>query len=181
MARTKFKKIPFNLELAKEITNKEVKGRIVTRDGRKIRIICTDRKDKSDVIAQYSVIALVTEKDGHECEYEYLNTGRFSAVIEETDLDLHIEVPTYYKDYSNFKPCTWQPCLVRDTAFDLWRVGVCCGTDSYGVPIFYSANNSDGYCHWKYFLPLTKVTECLFFTYKNYEQLIEELDKNGQD
>lgn len=181
MTRTTYKKIPFDLELAKKITNKEVKGRIVTRDGRKIRIICTDRKDKSDVIAQYSVIALVTEKDGHECEYEYLNTGRFSAVIEETDLDLHIEVPTYYRDYSNFVPQKWQPCLVRDTASDLWRVGVCCGTDSYGVPIFYSANNSDGYCHWKYFLPLTKVTECLFCTYKSYEQLIEELDKNGQD
>lgn len=30
MARTKFKKIPFSFELAKKITNKEVKGRIVT-------------------------------------------------------------------------------------------------------------------------------------------------------
>lgn len=181
MTRTTFKKVPFDIELAKKITNKEVKGRIVTRDGRKIRIICTDRKDKSDVIAQYSVIALVTEKDGHECEYEYLNTGRFSAVIEETDLDLHIEVPTYYRDYSNFKPCKLQPCLVRDTASDLWRAEVCCGTDSYGVPIFYSANNSDGCCHWGHFLPISKVTERLFGTKKSYEQLIQELDKNGKD
>ena len=176
-----FKKIPFDLELAKKITNKEVKGRIVTRDGRKIRISCTDRKDKSDVIAQYSVIALVTEKDGHECEYEYLNTGRFSAVIEETDLDLHIEVPTYYRDYSNFVPQRWQPCLVRDTSSDLWRAEVCCGTDSYGVPIFYSANNSDGCCHWGHFLPISKVTERLFGTKKSYEQLIQELDENGKD
>lgn len=181
MTRTKFKKISFDLELAKKITNKEVKGRIVTRDGRKIRIICTDRKDKSDVIAQYSVIALVTEKDGHECEYEYLNTGRFSAVIEETDLDLHIEVPTYYRDYSNFVPQRWQPCLVRDTSSDLWRAEVCCGTDSYGVPIFYSANNSDGCCHWGHFLPISKVTERLFGTKKSYEQLIQELDENGKD
>jgi hypothetical protein len=181
MTRTTYKRVPFNLELAKKITNKEVKGRIVTRDGRKIRIICTDRKDKSDVIAQYSVIALVTEKDGHECEYEYLNTGRFSAVIEETDLDLHIEVPTYYRDYSNFVPQRWQPCLVRDTSSDLWRAEVCCGTDSYGVPIFYSANNSDGCCHWGHFLPISKVTERLFGTKKSYEQLIQELDENGKD
>lgn len=181
MTRTTFKKVPFDIELAKKITNKEVKGRIVTRDGRKIRIICTDRKDKSDVIAQYSVIALVTEKDGHECEYEYLNTGRFSAVIEETDLDLHIEVPTYYRDYTNFVPQKWQPCLVRDTASDLWRAEVCCGTDSYGVPIFYSANNSDGCCHWGHFLPISKVTERLFGTKKSYEQLIQELDRNGKD
>lgn len=181
MTRTTYKRVPFNLELAKKITNKEVKGRIVTRDGRKIRIICTDRKDKSDVIAQYSVIALVTEKDGHECEYEYLNTGRFSAVIEETNLDLHIEVPTYYRDYSNFVPQRWQPCLVRDTSSDLWRAEVCCGTDSYGVPIFYSANNSDGCCHWGHFLPISKVTERLFGTKKSYEQLIQELDENGKD
>lgn len=181
MTRTTFKKVSFDIELAKKITNKEVKGRIVTRDGRKIRIICTDRKDKSDVIAQYSVIALVTEKDGHECEYEYLNTGRFSAVIEETDLDLHIEVPTYYRDYSNFVPQRWQPCLVRDTSSDLWRVTVCCGKDAYDIPIFYTADNSDGYCHWVKFLPLSKVTERLAGTKKSYEQLIQELDKNGKD
>lgn len=39
-----FKRIPFDLELAKKITNKEVKGEIVTRDGRQARIICFDRK-----------------------------------------------------------------------------------------------------------------------------------------
>lgn len=35
MTRTKFKKFPFDLELAKKITNKEVKGRIVTIEGKK--------------------------------------------------------------------------------------------------------------------------------------------------
>ena len=38
MTQTRFKKIPFNLELAKKITNKEVKGRIVTRDGQQARL-----------------------------------------------------------------------------------------------------------------------------------------------
>lgn len=33
MTRTKFHKIPFNLELAKKITNKELKGRIANGDG----------------------------------------------------------------------------------------------------------------------------------------------------
>lgn len=32
MTRTTFKKIPFDFELAKKITNKEIKGHIVTRD-----------------------------------------------------------------------------------------------------------------------------------------------------
>ena len=176
MTRTTFKRVPFDLELAKKITNKEVKGRIVTRDGRKIRIICTDRKDKSDVIAQYSVIALVTEKDGHECEYEYLNTGRFSAVIEETDLDLHIEVPTYYRDYSNFVPQRWQTCLVRDYSLDIWRVAVCSGKDAYGRPLFYSERNTDGCCGWYHYLPLSKETERLIGISKSYEELIKELD-----
>lgn len=178
MTRTKFKKIPFNLELAKKITNKEVKGRIVTRDGRKIRIICTDRKDKSDVIAQYSVIALVTEKDGHECEYEYLNTGRFSAVIEETDLDLHIEVPTYYRDYSNFVPQKLQPCLVRDGENLIWHPLIYACTDCQGKMLFYDGSYIRPFAN---VLPLSKVTARLIGTTKSYEQLIQELDKNGQD
>ena len=173
MTRTTFKKVPFDIELAKKITNKEVKGRIVTRDGRKIRIICTDRKDKSDVIAQYSVIALVTEKDGHECEYEYLNTGSFSAVIEETDLDLHIEVPKY-SDYSNFEPHKWQPCLVRDCEKDEWWLQVCAGKDINGEILFYMYDGDTATR--KYCLPLSEVTERLVGTTKSYEQLIQELD-----
>lgn len=46
MTRTKFKKIPFNLELAKKIMNREAKGRIVTRDGCQARIVCFDRNEK---------------------------------------------------------------------------------------------------------------------------------------
>lgn len=178
MTRTTYKKVSFDLELAKKITNKEVKGRIVTRDGRKIRIICTDRKDKSDVIAQYSVIALVTEKDGHECEYEYLNTGRFSAVIEETDLDLHIEVPTYYRDYTNFVPQKWQPCLVRDGENLIWYPLIYAYTDCQGKMLFYDGSYIRPFAN---VLPLSKVTERLIGTTKSYEQLIQELDKNGKD
>lgn len=176
-----FKRIPFDLELAKKITNKEVKGEIVTRDGRQARIICFDRKENEDIFdPPKNIVALVANKDGSEIVFAFRDDGMI-LLDKETCYDLQIEVPTYNRDYSNFKPCTWQSCLVRDTASDLWKVGVCCGTDSYGVPIFYSANNSDGYCHWKYFLPLTKVTECLFCTYKSYKELIKELDKNGQD
>lgn len=176
MTQTTFKRVPFNLEMAKKIAKKEAKGRIVNVDGNKARIICWN-KDCGN--SNYPIIALV-DMNGGEQIFTFTKEGK-ECIGFSSYKDLCLEVPTYYKDYSNFKPCTWQPCLVRDTASDLWRVGVCCGTDSYGVPIFYSENNSDGYCHWKYFLPLTKVTECLFCTYKSYEQLIEELDKNGQD
>lgn len=181
MTRTTFKRVPFNLELAKKITNMEVKGHIVTRDGRQARIICFDRKENEDIFdPPKNIIALVENKDGSEGVFAFRNTGMI-LLTEETDHDLQIEVPTYYRDYSNFIPQKWQPCLVRDTASDLWRVEVCRDTDSYGVPIFYSANNSDCYCYWGYFLPLSKVTERLLGTKKSYEELIKELDKNGQD
>lgn len=45
-----FKKIPFDLELAKKITNKEVKGRIVTEDNLTARIVCFDMKFGVDKI-----------------------------------------------------------------------------------------------------------------------------------
>lgn len=42
MTRTTFKKVPFDIELAKKITNKEVKGLIVTEDNLPARIVCFD-------------------------------------------------------------------------------------------------------------------------------------------
>ena len=44
MKRANFFKIPFDLELAKMITNKEVNGKIVTQDGHNARIVCFDYK-----------------------------------------------------------------------------------------------------------------------------------------
>lgn len=171
MAQTKFKKIPFDLELAKKITNKEVKGRIVTRDGRQARILCFDRKTYS---SEWPIVALVTVNDrGVEDLEIYQANGNFSRIGED-GLDLQIEVPTYYEDYSNFEPCKWQPCLVRDTAHDCWGVQVCAGSYKYGDILFYSV---DGQSYtWGYRLPLTEVTERLIGTRKSYEELMEELD-----
>lgn len=177
MTRTTFKKIPFDIELAKKITNKEVKGRIMTEDNLPARIVCFDYNfgGKKD-----NIVAII-EHTGYEGVLTCFADGLYHNEFFNKKCALHLEVPTYYRDYSNFKPCKLQPCLVRDTASDLWRAEVCCGTDSYGVPIFYSANNSDGFCHWGHFLPISKVTERLFGTKKSYEQLIQELDENGKD
>ena len=41
---TKYVRVPFDVEMAKKITNGEVEGRVVTRDGRSVRILCFDRK-----------------------------------------------------------------------------------------------------------------------------------------
>ena len=155
MTRTTFKRVPFNLELAKKITNVEVKGHIVTRDGRQARIICFDRKENEDIFdPPKNIVALVTNKDGSE--------GVFAV---------RDEVPSYYGKYSNFVPQKWQPCLVRDDQEEQWDISVCFGKNKVGDVVF-----NEYACTYKYFLPLSKITARLIGTTKSYEQLIQELD-----
>lgn len=173
MTRTKYKRVPFDLELAKKITNKEVKGRIVTRDGCQARIVCFDRNEKG-----WPIIALVKILENYESVIICKSNGAYSN-FEGKDLDLLIEVPTYYRDYSNFVPQKWQPCLVRDNENHLWGIQVYSHTDCQGKMLFY---NDEGYViPYTKVLPLSKVTARLIGTTKSYEELIEELDKNDQD
>lgn len=177
MIQTRFKKIPFDLELAKKITDKEVKGRIVNGDGNEARIICWDKKCDC---RKYPIIALVDSSDG-----EHIHTfteGGIESIGFKTFRDLHLEVPTYYKDYSNFKPQKYQPCLVRIGEDCLWGIQVYSHTDYQGKKLFY-----DDEGHLKQFanvLPISKATKRLIGTTKSYEELIQELDaesiKNGQ-
>ena len=168
-----FKRIPFDLELAKKITNKEFKGRIVTRDGRQARIVCFDRNEKG-----WPIIALVKILENYELVIICKSNGAYSN-FEEKDLDLLIEVPTYYRDYSNFVPQKWQPCLVRDDDNEPWNVLACAGKNTDGDVLFYGPGRQK--YTWRQVLPLSKATERLVGTTKSYEQLIKELDENEQD
>ncbi len=163
-----FKKVPFDLELAKKITNKDVKGRIANGDGYEARIICWDKKCGC---LKYPIIALVDSDDGENI-YTFTEGG-IESIGFETFKDLHIEVPTYHKDYSNFKPQKWQPCLVRDNDKDLWEICVCAGRNSACKATFYHRGCT---CSHEHCLPLSKVTERLADTRKSYEELIQELD-----
>lgn len=179
MTRTTFKRVPFNLELAKKITNVEVKGHIVTRDGRQARIICFDRKENEDIFdPPKNIVALVTNKDGSEGVFAVRDDGMI-LLNEETDYDLLIEVPTYNRDYSNFIPQKWQPCLVRDVDNEFWNVAVCAGKNTEGVVLFYGTGRLKN--TWGQVFPLSKITERLVGTRKSYEQLIKELDENEQN
>lgn len=167
MTQTKFKRVPFDLELAKKITNKEVKGCIVTRGEHQARIICFDKE------GDYPIVALVKKSCGVENTYTYNKEGmEFDNGMSLSDLFL--EVPTYHKDYSNFVPCKWQPCLVRTNQTELWSVRVCAGVNRYNDVVFYRFGG--GTCIWKQVLPLSKITERLIDTTKSYEELIQELD-----
>jgi hypothetical protein len=174
MTQTRFKKIPFDLELAKKITDKEVKGRIVNGDGNEARIICWDKKCDC---RKYPIIALVDSSDG-----EHIHTfteGGIESIGFKTFKDLHLEVPTYYRDYSNFIPQKWQPCLVRDVDNEFWNVAVCAGKNTEGVVLFYGTGRQKYTCGQVF--PLSKITERLVGTRKSYEQLIKELDENEQN
>ena len=175
MTRTNFKKTPFDLELAKKITNKEVKGRIVTEDGLTARIVCFDYNfsGKKD-----NIVAII-EHTGYEGVLTCFADGLYHYDFFNKKYALHIEVPTFYRDYSNFVPCKWQPCLVRDVDDDPWNVMVCVGEKTDGDALFYGPGRQK--YTWGEVLPLSKITERLVGTRKSYEQLIKELDGNGQD
>ena len=169
MTQIRFKKVPFNLELAKKITNKEVKGRIVTEKNLSARIICFDMKWYGS-----KKIAALVDDNGCELGVRYDLDG--TCCLEDNDeFNLHIEIPTYYKDYSNFEPCKWQPCLVRDGEKDDWIVSVCAGKESVDGVLFYDSEPGV-LCTWKHVLPLSKITERLIGATKSYEELIKELD-----
>lgn len=89
----KLVRVPFEVGMAKKITSGEVEGRIVTRDGRSVRIVCWDKINND-----YPVIGLV-ETEGKEENYDYTSKGEF---VEGNcrNLDLMLEIPEYttFKD-----------------------------------------------------------------------------------
>lgn len=175
MTQTRFKKVPFDLELAKKITNKEVKGRIVAENGFTAKIICFDYKMKGKRCNIIALIEFAEYEDIITCGYD----GKYNRDYFNRELALHIEVPTYYKDYSNFKPQKYQPCLVRDVDNEFWNVAVCAGKNTEGVVLFYGTGRQK--YTWGQVFPLSKITERLVGTRKSYEQLIKELDENEQN
>ena len=169
MTQTKFKRVPFDIELAKKITNKEVKGRIVTEDGLTARIVCFDLK-----YGGRKILAALVDCGDYEIGVRCDLDGTCRESRKEDKFNLHLEVPTYHKDYSNFKPCKWQICVVRDDEKSAWGVLVCAGRNSVGDVVFYGGNGKT--YTWVHYLPLSKVTERLIDTTKSYEELIQELD-----
>lgn len=162
--------VPFDIELAKKIMNKEVKGRIVTREGLQVRIVCFDLKGD-----KWPIVAIIQTPGNYEVIKTYESNGRYGNFGEEQN-DLLIEVPTDYRDYSNFVPQKWQLCLVRNNALSKWVVAVCARKDkNTGKILFY--NEYGGTNTWGQTLPLTKVTKWLIGMNKSYEQLCEELDQ----
>lgn len=94
---TKFVVVPFDVELAKKITNGEVEGRIVTRRGDNVRIVCWDYKSMS---GDYPILALVSS-EAQELSFPYSEKGKYNVYgyNMEDSLDLILEI----REYMTFK------------------------------------------------------------------------------
>lgn len=90
----KYVKVPFDLELAKKITNGEVDGKIITRDGKNARILCFDRKGTN-----YPIVALIEINMGEEDYFSFRINGDYDT-IENNSKDLFIKIPEY-REFKN--------------------------------------------------------------------------------
>lgn len=79
----------FSLEEYLKNPNREV----VTRDGRKVRIICIDRKGATPIIA------LINDRLSEECCFSFYPDGKFYENYE-SDIDLFF-APKKHTDYIN--------------------------------------------------------------------------------
>ena len=71
---------------------------VQTRDGREVRVLCTDTKG-----ATYPVVGLVTDEDGDEEETSWTTGGDFNIDDSGDDTDL-INVPERLVAYVNMYP-----------------------------------------------------------------------------
>lgn len=126
----KMVRVPFAVEMAKKITNGEVNGNIVTRDGRNARVICWDKK--SDSI--YNIVALLDEKI-MERILTYTIKG-YEVDGKDSDNDLMLEIPKYmtFKDGDVIYTRTnefWYVFIYMDNGKD--KTYSCAALDEEGI------------------------------------------------
>lgn len=91
---TKYITIPFDVERAKCISNGEEEGKIVTRDGKEVRIVCFNVRHNN-----YPIVGLIDEGN-YESAESFSKNGEYSIGDGRLDCDLFLKVPewTTYKD-----------------------------------------------------------------------------------
>ena len=87
--------------------------KVVTRDGRSVRIVCTDMKNTS-----YPIVALITDKEVGEFSIEYTSDGKFRDLNIEYTFDLFF-APEKHEGWVNvYKNLTTNANFYCDFVFD---------------------------------------------------------------
>lgn len=155
----KMVKVPFDLELAKKITNGEIEGRIIRNDGANVRIVCWNYKSLS---GEYPLLALVTNGIFEESEL-YTSEGKYKSWENrgtEDKYDLSIELNK--KEKYQFKP--FDRVLVRNFDYNKWSADI--------------FSHIDGDMHecvggiWNFCIPYNEKTAHLLGTTDNWEEKI---------
>ena len=125
---TKYVRVPFEVELAKKITNGECDGRIATRNGESVRILCFDRKG-----THMPIIALVEIKDGEEDYLSYYENGHYD-ICDRNSKDLMLEIPEYmtFKDGDVLISSMGNPFIFNGRISKYGNFGSYCGINSSG-------------------------------------------------
>lgn len=143
----KLVKVPFEVELAKRISNGNKEGRIVTRGGDEARIVCWDYKSMS---GDYPILALIN-KGRQELPIPYSKKGRYNVYgyFSEDCLDLMLEIPKYltFKD-GDIVACGWEEhnessswiSIIKSVNTSAYGVR----TSDYVILITKSNSNTDG-------------------------------------
>lgn len=126
---TKYVKVPFDIELAKKITNNEVEGRIITLSEQKVRIICSDRKDDN-----LPIVALVERSDGGENVSRFTVNGNY-FINAGSSYDLVLEIPEYMTfNYGDVLiDNADMPFIYNGNRDAQWGYGYICGLNYDGV------------------------------------------------
>lgn len=82
-------RIPFDIEKA------QAGAKVVTRDGRTVRIVAYD------LDSRYPICAIIRAQNGSEYPEVYLKSGRYDEDGIENDCDLFVEEESKYRPYAN--------------------------------------------------------------------------------
>lgn len=128
----KLVQVPFDLEMAQKITSGDMPGKVVTRDGKDVRVLCFDKK-----YPDYPIVALVTRDDDVEVSASFTSEGNNSKGCSGKN-DLMLEIPEYltFKDgavvtmgwENGEENCTWVTIIKK---IELAENCVELETDSY--------------------------------------------------
>ena len=183
--------VPFEVELAKKITNNECEGKIITRDGRSVRILCFDRKSEAPIVS------LVLVDGNEEGFHPYTLDGRWKHEKEDK-FDLMLEIPEYmtFKDGDILICECGSPFIYKDVKgrhgcvsayvaidlqgkifFDIKDWILCrCGKNEWTLCQFSHINKKTKQCvsvnglFWDIFIPYNDQTAHLLGTDKDWEE-----------